>query len=226
MFNCPYCAECSVTNFKKLLHHIKFVHSCEPNFSISCGHCNQTFSKFESFKSHLRRRHNYANGENNAEGEGFANLVANIGQDPMHDNEDENNNENGRGTGQESIESITRFVALFMLKTKEENQLSQQVLNSIMDNTESLVDQSLEALKNEVKSCLTNNGIDILNIDGLSEVLEEPSLFSRARTPLATEYLQVKYFVENFNFVVSVCKCSLKIYMVYRMYKKSRLQTL
>ncbi len=219
MFNCPYCAECNATSFKKLLHHIRFVHSCESNFSISCGHCNQTFRKFESFKSHIRRKHNYGKGNANGEndGEDFGNLVVNTGHDnddPTHgnDSEDENDNENGRENGQESLADMTRFIALFILKTKEENQLSQQVVNSIMDNTASLVEQSLEAFKNEVKSCLANNGIDITNVDGLSEVLEEPSLFSRARTPLATEYLQVKYFVENFNFVVSICKLITGIY--------------
>ena len=207
MFYCPYCTECCTTSFKKLLHHIKFVHSCEPNFSISCGHCNQTFRKFESFKSHLRRRHNYGNtnGENN--GEGFVNLVADNDQEPTHRNEDESDdetsNENGQETYEESLATMTRFIALFLLKTKEENQLSQPVLNAILDNTGNLVDQSLEALKNNVKSCLANNGIDVLTINGLSEVLEEPSLFSKAKTPVATEYLQLKYFVENFNFVVS-----------------------
>lgn len=201
MFSCPYCAECNAITFKKLLRHIRFVHSCEPNFSVSCGVCNQTFRKFESFKSHLRRKHN---GENNHVP--LEILNGDLEQDPTSgDNSDnENDNENGQETGQESLEDMTRFIALFILKTKEENQLSQQVLNSIMDNTESLVEQSLEAYKNEIVSCLATNGIDILNIDGLNEVLEGPSLFSRAKTPLATEYLQVKYFVEKFNFVVSI----------------------
>jgi hypothetical protein len=120
------------------------------------------------------------------------------------------NNDQGEDAGdptayanQESIESITRFIALFVLKTKEENQLSQQVLNSILDNMGSLVEQSLDALKSDVKLCLTNSGIDIADIDGLSEVLEQPSLFARAKSPLATEYLQVKYFVDNFDFIVS-----------------------
>ena len=57
MFNCPYCSECNATSFKKLLRNIKFVHSYEANFSISCGVCQQSFKKYESFQSHLRRRY-------------------------------------------------------------------------------------------------------------------------------------------------------------------------
>ena len=101
-------------------------------------------------------------------------------------------------TGQDSIETLTRFIALFILKTKEENQLNQKIMDSILHNTEDLVEQSLEALKSRVKSC-----IDITNIEGLSDVLEQPSTFSQAVRPLSNQYLQVKYFVEHFNFVVS-----------------------
>jgi hypothetical protein len=51
---------------------------------------------------------------------------------------------------------------------------------------------------------LAANDIDISTIYGLSDILEQPSLFSQARQPLGTEYSQVKYFVENFRFVVSI----------------------
>ena len=64
MYNCPYCSECSAISFKKLLRRIKFVHSCEPNFSVVCGQCQQSFKKFESFKSHLRRKHKNVNEDN------------------------------------------------------------------------------------------------------------------------------------------------------------------
>ena len=57
MFSCLIALNI-LCEFKKLLHHIKYLHSNEPNFMISCGHCNQSFRKFESFKSHLRRKHN------------------------------------------------------------------------------------------------------------------------------------------------------------------------
>ena len=105
---------------------------------------------------------------------------------------------------QESAASMTRFVALFILKIKEENQLNQKVINSILENTEFRMEQSFDDFKNDIKFWLAKNNIDISNINGLRDVLDQKSLFSRARKPLETEYMQVKYFVENFNFVVSI----------------------
>ena len=40
----------------------------------------------------------------------------------------------------DSVENLTRFLALFILKTKETNQLSQQAMNAIIANTEDIVD--------------------------------------------------------------------------------------
>jgi hypothetical protein len=74
--------------------------------------------------------------------------VENYNQDDplMHADgrEHENNYENDQENKQESVPSMTRFIALFLLKTKEENRLTQQVLDSIMNNTETLVEQSLD----------------------------------------------------------------------------------
>ena len=126
--------------------------------------------------------------------------------------EDDRHAANHQNETQESVSSITRFIALYILKIKEENQLTQQVMNSILENTECLVEQSLDALKSDIKLCLAGNNIDISNINGLRDVLNQKSLFSRARKPLESEYMQVKYFVENFNFVVSITMHLMKIY--------------
>ena len=151
MFNCSYCAEMSATSFKKLLRHIKFIHSHQPNFSVSCRHCHQTFQKFESFKSHLRRKHSEDNERDAINGDGF---VQDGGIIDDHDEieaegeiSDELEGNEELETGQDSVETMTRFIALFILKTKEENQLSQHVMNSVLHNTENLVEQSLETKK-------------------------------------------------------------------------------
>ena len=212
MYNCPYCTECSAISFKKLLRHIKFVHSCEPNFSVTCGQCQQSFKKFETFKSHLRRRHSDVNEDNRnlLNVETFQHFESNDAN--VLECEDDRHAANHQNETQESVSSITRFIALYILKIKEENQLTQQVMNSILENTECLVEQSLDALKNDIKLCLADNNIDISNINGLRDVLNQKSLFSRARNPLESEYMQVKYFVENFNFVVSITMHLMKIY--------------
>jgi hypothetical protein len=145
---------------------VQYVHSYEANFSISCRVCQQSFKKYESFKSHLRQRHDDLL-INDDRADNLVN-VENFNQDDplMHTDgrEHENNYENDQENEQESVPSMTRFIALLLLKTKEENRLTQQVLYSIMNNTETLVEQSLDALKNDVKSCLAANDIDISTI--------------------------------------------------------------
>jgi len=85
---------------------------------------------------------------------------------------------------------MANFIALFILKTKEENRLNQQAIISILVNAEDVVESSLQCLKEKINSCLLNNDIQVTDIRRLSDILEEPSFFSRAKEPLATEYLQ------------------------------------
>ena len=102
------------------------------------------------------------------------------------------------------IEKITKFIALFVLKTKEVNLVSQQAIDSMLENTKSLVDHCLQMLGGEVKLCLARNGLDWAEIDGLQEVFNnQSSIYETALAPVANEYLQIKYLVEKLNFVVS-----------------------
>ena len=59
---CCYCCSFAGSTFKIILSHIKFIDSHEPNFMITCGDCDQSFHKFNSFKSHNQRiKHNTRN---------------------------------------------------------------------------------------------------------------------------------------------------------------------
>lgn len=60
----------------------------------------------------------------------------------------------------------------------------------------------MESFKDEIKSCIRDNGIDRAEIVGLDNILNKPSMFSKAVKPISTEYLQVKYFMDKFKFVV------------------------
>ena len=88
------------------------------------------------------------------------------------------------------IENITKFIALFVLKTKEVNLVSQQAIDSMLENTKSLVDYCLQTLGGEVKLCLARNGLDWAEIDGLQEVFNnQSSIYETALAPVANEYL-------------------------------------
>lgn len=75
-----------------------------------------------------------------------------------------------------------RFLALFVLKTKEENQMSQRGIDAVLDDTGDLVESSLENLKEQITTCLKRNGFEVANIDGLRDVLQQASIFTRIST--------------------------------------------
>lgn len=56
-YSCCFCSGFVVATFKNLLNHIKFSRSHEPNFLIKCADCGRSFKKFNSFKSHIQRKH-------------------------------------------------------------------------------------------------------------------------------------------------------------------------
>lgn len=56
-------------------------------------------------------------------------------------------------------------LALFFLKTKEEQQLRQQSINAIIENTDDLVELSLLNLKDKITTCLERNVVQIAEID-------------------------------------------------------------
>ena len=98
---------------------------------------------------------------------------------------------------------MTRFLALFILKVKKTNQLNHETMSCILDNTAELVNSRLETLKRKIKRCLNENRIDVRNIDGFEDILKDTSDYSKAKNALDSENLQMRYFVENFNYVVS-----------------------
>ena len=197
MYSCPFCAGFLGHSFKKLLGHKKFIHSHEPNFSITCGDCGQSFRKFPSFKSHIRREQ---------EKKTIAERAV-LGDDVVENEDNATLSDDERDCDKQEeakdcVHDVTRFLALFLLKTKEENQLSQQTIDAILGHAEDVVESSMQCLKDKIITCLTNNDINIADVAGLNEILVEPSVFSRGRGRLANEYLQIKYDVENFDLVV------------------------
>ena len=207
MHVCPYCGEFTGQTFDRYLHHIRFVHSNEPNFTISCTYCGQAFKKYSSFKSHLDRKHKEQCAQDHSIDEGDEDHGINDATGvPTEDyaefeDDDQADKEIDEVT---DIENITKFIALFVLKTKEVNLVSQQAIDSMLENTKSLVDYCLQTLGGEVKLCLARNGLDWAEIDGLQEVFNnQSSIYETALAPVANEYLQIKYLVEKLNFVVS-----------------------
>ena len=59
-FCCPKCSRRAFT-LVKLIRHIVLIHAREANFTMTCGlnDCQRTFSKYESFRRHVYRKHKH-----------------------------------------------------------------------------------------------------------------------------------------------------------------------
>ena len=204
VFPCCYCSSFDGNSFKKLLNHIKFIHSHEPNFLITCGDCAQSFKKFNSFRSHLNRKRS---ARKVVQLERFHDNAA----DNCSDGEDISEENDAREDRKNFVDEMTRSLALFALKTKEEYQLSQPAIDAVLDSTGDVVESSMERLREQITTCLNRNGIAVADIEGLRDVLQQPSMFTQARQPLINEYQQVQYFKSYFNFVVSLVLCCVNL---------------
>ena len=59
MYICSICNRFGGQSFAAVLRHIGEIHRYDPSLSIRCGinRCPQTYTNFESFRSHVYRKH-------------------------------------------------------------------------------------------------------------------------------------------------------------------------
>jgi len=60
-YSCSICNKFIARSYQAVLRHMKY-HQFNPNLSIKCGigHCQAVYSKYESFRSHVYRKHREA----------------------------------------------------------------------------------------------------------------------------------------------------------------------
>ena len=97
-----------------------------------------------------------------------------------------------------------RTAALFVLKTRE-GHLTQTTMNQVVQSASSLCEEVVHNLKGEIREALQDIGLHETDmktvLDRLAGVSHNPF------EGLMTEYKQVQYYKENFNYLVSVKLC-------------------
>ena len=209
-----------------ILNHYRRVHGHDPNFQVTCRlhGCSATYKKFEGCKSHLRRHHIDHNdilqfqhfdqahvhfqtqnpepeedGITNSNNENFIERVNETDSGYEH----VNINQEYGSTATETQIDLQRNSALFLLKTKEVNQLTQQAIDSLDSDTTDMVKTTVEVLKNEVRNCLERAGIQFDGIPGLDSHFKDDKPVSNPFHGLQAKTKQLKYFRDNFGVVVS-----------------------
>lgn len=206
------CSHLSFSTFKRYLIHARNYHIHEPNFKIRCpvGSCFRSYVLISSLTSHIRRKHG---GEINGE---------NFLDNQLDDSCDNQQNENENGVfdglqplpfpeGQEEPDDCVgqggisvKKMALFALKTQEFNRLSDIATDTVLENTQQLLEQNQSHLKKQVEKCIKNAGIDLKNIEGLEDLLGPQQDVPEFAKKLRTSKDRNKYLRDTLNMVVCI----------------------
>ena len=198
---CSLCAHFSATSVGGVLRHVGAIHAHDPLFQLVCGinGCPRTYKNYYSFRKHLRRRHaEYLDQDLDTSGQSQVcadeDLLSGI------DNCAQLSAEycpEARGA-LVNQELSRRIGAMFLLKTKEVNGVSQTALNEMIEDVSLLVQTTLDTVKAKVEAVLAEKGVDS---QGLAKIFEVEWLRNPFRG-LHSDFLQQRTYEELFGLVV------------------------
>lgn len=233
MQSCSICNTFRTITFKKLLHHIRFSHSIEPNFSIRCGidGCERKYRVFSTFYSHLRKfhkrvfdvniRHDSNSGGHEDTEVGTSLVTENIGLEVDDVTHNSHKNSLAESTGISAIDaaalgdgshireigerSTERDFALFILGMKEKHKLPLTVTNSIILELSELIYNSSRDDSTEIKEKLSASGFTVAkNPDIFNFIDEKFEKKNNIFEKLASDYKQTAFYKEHFGLVEPV----------------------
>ena len=190
------CQLCEFTspNLTYLLKHTRHVHSHQPGFQVTCGlsGCQRTFRNFSVYRNHVYEFH----GELEPI---ITHLASPILDEPEHMDDSEDILVNQCLSGHQR----KRRAATWILKVQEQHKLPQSTMEEILRDVTGLFQDTLSDLQQQVCTRISAAGIDLNQVPGLAELFQDQSEFATPFMGLETQYLQLKFYKENFNFVVS-----------------------
>lgn len=104
---------------------------------------------------------------------------------------------------QGQLEFTKKRNALYLLKSKEKHLLTQTTLDGIVQDTTSLVRNTVEIIRKQVEDRLENVGMRIDAVPGLNELFHEDHSNSNPFKHVSTKSKQITFYRENFGLVVS-----------------------
>lgn len=125
MAMCDFCNfVCRRVESDRFFKHLATFHANEPNFTVYCASCPQSFKKVNSLQKHYYRRHKPFEDQN---GDGCSEDEHNMGH-PVDEFEE--------ATAQQDYR---HHVAKFLLGAREQGKLTQSSLEMVKDSTKNLL---------------------------------------------------------------------------------------
>lgn len=193
MFTCTICTRFVGKSFAAVLRHIGTAHRYDPGLSIKCGimSCPGVYTNFESFRSHVYRKHReelfLSNGESSCNTEDASQ------DDGVLMSENSRDVFNAQPTIHSGGDSLKLNAAKFLLKTKEECKLTQASLDAIVSGVKGLWSQAMDDLKEKMREVLPET----------CNVFDDLIFTASPFDGLETQYFQEKFYRENFGYIVS-----------------------
>ena len=191
MYTCPICNHFGGNSFASVLRHIGEVHRFDPGLVIRCGieRCPQTYTNYESFRSHVYRKHR---------------TMLHAISTPSATEMDESSNPSDIITDEAVDDLITTgppnlkdFGAKFLLKVREEYRIPQSTLNKLINDVKGLWVVALDSIKIKLEKEVESMS-SAIDIESFKKCFED----SFPLDGLESEYLQLKYYKQHFNYLV------------------------
>ena len=177
--------------------------------------CQTTFTNFHAYKRHLRKKHRWklSDGDGNASGELNEDqeengLLDNIddttaANDSAMQGTDDDNEDIDVINAEEEKTDFTKETAMWILKLKEGRKLTQSTTEEILSDVTELCSNVMCRLRHDIQESLDSAGVDINDIPGLDTLLSETSPYATPFSNLNSQFLQLSYYRNHLNFVVS-----------------------
>ncbi|XP_019862680.1 PREDICTED: uncharacterized protein LOC109591385, partial [Amphimedon queenslandica] len=198
LHSCSYCSDFVAPTTKRLLRHVKLVHSQEPGFKIRCSypHCSRNFSNYRTYQNHLIRHcrqrltREYPNEVSGNE----------EGRTEEHGEPNEEVQPDTTALTENIANDVRNFCAKWILKTSELRKLTRKASLGIVEDVSGLIRQICSILHQQVSRHLLRNNISIT--DDLMDIFSESNDVITPFRSLTTFHQQLNFYKENFNLIM------------------------
>jgi len=175
---CPFSGN-SIAEFSS--HVIRF-HKNDPGFLVKCSFCSATYQKYDSYRRHLNRKHSVC-------------TESGLSNDDHTENDTSSTEADNDVTFQQEVSCK---VAGMILKLKAKHNVSQTVVNTVVENIAELLGAVQQRTMVAVEQ-LKNNSFCGVDDSAFTELTDTP-LFDN----LQSQFKQQKYFVDVLGMVEPV----------------------
>lgn len=167
--------------------------------------CSQTFRTYSGIVTHLRRKHRgrYFDDQPTTSTSHDSTMVLNTDiseSETMEIGGGQVDQVTIAGTGQPEANRLERAAALFLLCLKERYQITQTAVDFAVSQVQVMLSFAVEDIERTIEMCLQSRFPEVTDFEDVMDCFRAPDPFMH----LTNEYMQTKYYRDNFGLIVSI----------------------